>query len=106
MQFAIDPQEANCYSLLMKLIDYTKTRGSQRALANKLGITPVLISQWANEQRPIPPERCVEIEIATEGEVARKDLRPNDWQKIWPELAHLSIPQPTDSVSYVLAPVR
>jgi DNA-binding transcriptional regulator YdaS (Cro superfamily) len=71
----------------MKLIDYVKGRGSQRSLAQKLSITPVLISQWANELRPVPPERCVEIEVATKGEVSRKDLRPNDWQKIWPELA-------------------
>lgn len=71
----------------MKLIDYTKTRESQRSLADKLGITPVLISQWANAQRPVPPERCVEIEMATGGEVVRQDLRPDDWQKIWPELA-------------------
>lgn len=71
----------------MKLLDYVKTRSTQRELATKLAITPVLISQWANETRPVPPERCVEIERATEGDVCRKDLRPNDWQRIWPELA-------------------
>ena len=71
----------------MKLIEYVKSRGSQRDLADKLGITPVLISQWANELRPVPPERCVEIERATAGKVSRKDLRPEDWHKIWPELA-------------------
>ena len=96
MQFAIDQQKANCYSELMKLIDYTKTRGSQRSLADKLGITPVLISQWANELRPVPPERCVEIEKATDGEVARQDLRPEDWQKIWPELAAPAARRATD----------
>lgn len=71
----------------MKLIDYVKGRGAQRALADKLQITPVLISQWANETRPVPPERCVEIEVATSSEVTRRDLRPTDWQRIWPELA-------------------
>jgi len=70
----------------MKLIEYVKDRGSQRGLADKIGITPVLISQWANKLRPVPPERCVEIERATGGQVARKDLRPDDWHKIWPEL--------------------
>lgn len=70
----------------MKLIEYVKGRGSQRNLADKIGITPVLISQWANALRPVPPERCVEIERVTEGEVSRKDLRPDDWHKIWPEL--------------------
>jgi DNA-binding transcriptional regulator YdaS (Cro superfamily) len=86
MQFAIDRAKANCYSEVMKLIEYVKSRGSQRDLADKIGITPVLISQWANELRPVPPERCVEIERATGGQVTRKDLRPEDWHKIWPEL--------------------
>lgn len=30
---------------------------------------------------------CVAIERATGGAVTRKDLRPNDWQDIWPELS-------------------
>lgn len=29
---------------------------------------------------------CVLIESATKGQVSRKDLHPNDWHKIWPEL--------------------
>lgn len=71
----------------MNLLDYVKTRATQRELATKLAITPVLINQWANQKRPIPPERCVEIERATDGEVTRPELRPDDWQRIWPELA-------------------
>jgi DNA-binding transcriptional regulator YdaS (Cro superfamily) len=35
----------------------------------------------------VPIERCVPIERATNGAVTRKDLRPDDWQEIWPELA-------------------
>ena len=35
----------------------------------------------------MPIERCVPIERATNGAVTRKDLRPDDWQEIWPELA-------------------
>lgn len=31
-------------------------------------------------------ERCVAIELATKGKVNRKDLRPNEWEAIWPEL--------------------
>lgn len=29
---------------------------------------------------------CVAIERATNGQVTRKDLRPDDWRLIWPEL--------------------
>jgi len=31
--------------------------------------------------------RCVSISQATKGAVTLQDLRPNDWQKIWPELS-------------------
>lgn len=74
----------------MKLLTYVKTRGTQRELASKLAITPVLINQWANQKRPVPPDRCVQIERATNGEVSRRDLRPDDWQDIWPELVDQS----------------
>ena len=86
----------------MKLIEYVKGRGSQRNLADKIGITPVLISQWANALRPVPPERCVEIERVTEGEVSRKDLRPDDWHKIWPEL--VAAPTPRRAADSTLDP--
>lgn len=33
----------------------------------------------------VPPEYCAAIETATG--VSRQDLRPDDWQAIWPELA-------------------
>lgn len=69
----------------MNLLEYVQTRDTQRALAMKLAITPVLINQWANRKRPVPPNRCVEIEQATEGAVSRRELR-DDWQSIWPEL--------------------
>jgi len=30
---------------------------------------------------------CVAVERESNGEVVRKDLRPDDWRDIWPELA-------------------
>lgn len=56
-------------------------------LARALGISPVLVSQWRKATRPVPIERCTQIETATGGQVSRKDLRPHDWMRIWPELA-------------------
>ena len=111
MQIAIARVKANCYSEVMKLIEYVKGRGSQRDLADKIGITPVLISQWANALRPVPPERCVEIERATGGEVSRKDLRPEDWHKIWPELVavdpgHAGRQPPSTNAIFDTVPAR
>ena len=48
---------------------------------------PQLMWQWTAGVRPVPIERCVPIERATDGAVTRRDLRPDDWQEIWPELA-------------------
>lgn len=71
----------------MKLHDYvTQERGRASALAAALGISPVLITQWCRS-RPVPVERCAAIEAATGGRVTRRDLRPKDWARIWPELA-------------------
>lgn len=32
------------------------------------------------------PAYCVAIESVTQGAVTRRDLRPDDWRAIWPEL--------------------
>jgi len=42
--------------------------------------------------RPIPIERCPAIEKATDGQVSRRDLRPDDWWLIWPELVTEEFP--------------
>jgi DNA-binding transcriptional regulator YdaS (Cro superfamily) len=46
------------------------------------------IRQWryGYEDRGPSPENCVGIELATEGAVSRKELRPHDWWLLWPEL--------------------
>jgi len=56
-------------------------------LARSLGVTPQAVNAWKKGERPVPVERCVEIEHATDGAVTRRDLRPDDWERIWPELA-------------------
>jgi len=71
----------------MKLIDYLSAHGSQTELARAVGAQPQLVWQWSKGIRPVPVERCVGIERATSGAVTRKDLRPDDWQAIWPEAA-------------------
>ncbi|KMJ46924.1 YdaS family helix-turn-helix protein [Xenorhabdus khoisanae] len=71
----------------MRLNDYISTlkRGEAKRLAEKLGVSSSYLSQMAHGHAPVPLARCFDIENATDGKVTRKDLRPNDWQKIWPE---------------------
>lgn len=61
-------------------------RGGASKLAEGIGVSASFLSQMAAGSSAISPARCVLIERATEGVVSRKDLRPNDWRDIWPEL--------------------
>lgn len=74
----------------MDLRTYTNSlpKGGRAALAAKLGLSAVYLSQLAARQdgRTPSPELCVLIERETDGRVSRRDLRPDDWDRIWPEL--------------------
>ncbi|QBQ98184.1 transcriptional regulator [Paraburkholderia pallida] len=61
-------------------------RGRLVKLARNIGAHASDVSAWANLMRPVPIIVCWSIERATTGAVTRKDLRPNDWHLIWPEL--------------------
>ena len=78
----------------MNLSDYLKTRGHGAGilLALQIGSHAPDISNWSNGKRPVPIRHCIAIEHATEGEVTRRDLRPDDWHLIWPELQDKSNP--------------
>lgn len=73
----------------MKLTEYIESggRGAAKRLAEAISCTPTEVSDWLNDKRPVPHARCVAIEQATAGAVTRQDLRPDDYGKLWPELA-------------------
>lgn len=60
---------------------------TQQEMATLLGVRQPTLQAWLAEKRPIPIKRCVQIEELTQGLVTRRDLRPDDWAEIWPELA-------------------
>jgi len=60
--------------------------GGQSCLASALCVTTPTVNQWVSGHRPVPIIQCVAIERVTGGAVTRRELRPGDWQKIWPEL--------------------
>jgi DNA-binding transcriptional regulator YdaS (Cro superfamily) len=60
--------------------------GGRGGLSRALNVTTAAIGNWKH-RNSIPVEYCALIEKATNGTVTRRELRPNDWQKIWPELA-------------------
>ena len=61
--------------------------GGAKAVANKLKISPQAVGQWGDD---IPAEKLVKlaalIEKESHGLLTRKDLFPNCWHWIWPEL--------------------
>ena len=71
----------------MKLSTYLGAeRGRIAAVARAVGLAPAYLSQIVNGTRPVPAEHCAALERATGGAVRRWDLRPGDWDRIWPEL--------------------
>ena len=59
--------------------------GGRAALAEKLKVTAAAVGNW--KVRGVPIEHCPAIEMLTGARVCRRQLRPEDWQRIWPELA-------------------
>lgn len=65
---------------------------SRAAFARAIGVRPQQLDNWLRRDKEIDPVYCSLIERATEGAVSRRDLRPDDWQRIWPELATVNAP--------------
>jgi len=72
----------------MNLKNYLAQAEVKKAdLARSVSVSPALLHQWIEGIRPVAIRHCIAIERATANQVTRKDLRPDDWQNIWPELA-------------------
>lgn len=54
-----------------------KVVGSQKALADHLGVTKAAVGQWKEPGRRVPAEHCPAIERLTSGAVRCEDLRPD-----------------------------
>lgn len=69
-------------------------KGTAQKLAAVLAVSKSYLSQLASGKAALSAQRCVEIEEATNGAVTRRDLRPTDFHRIWPELR--DAPKPKD----------
>ena len=77
---------------LQKAIDIFKLAGKPQAeLAAKVGVSPMALSNW--KRRGVPPERVLDIERATGGQVSRHELRPD----IYPPSGNVSVSEATDA---------
>ena len=57
--------------------------------AKAVGTTVRYITVSLYREQVFKAEMCSAIELESAGSVTRKDLRPNDWPLIWPELVVL-----------------
>ena len=75
--------------------------GRAVGLAAALKVYPSFVSKMANGNKPVPFERCMPIELHTHGEVSRRDLRPDDFQIHWPELAEAQAEPAQAAIKYI-----
>ncbi len=77
----------------MDIATYLKEHGlsqakfAEQVATEDLKVTQGLVWQWMNNKTPVSAQAAVRIEQVTGREITRPELRPDDWQKIWPELA-------------------
>jgi DNA-binding transcriptional regulator YdaS (Cro superfamily) len=71
---------------MKKLLLAIKIAGNQQKLAQACGVGQSTVAMWVKRGNA-PVRHCADIEMVTRGIVTRQDLRPDDWQKIWPELS-------------------
>jgi len=60
--------------------------GGPAEVARRLGVTTQAVCFWRDGSRKLPVRYGAAIESACQGLVTRRDLWPDDWKAIWPEL--------------------
>jgi DNA-binding transcriptional regulator YdaS (Cro superfamily) len=73
--------------------------GGQSCLAELLEVNPAFVNQWVKGRRKVPAAYCPAIETFSHGAATKQELRPDDWQKYWPELASQSNTQKLQAAS-------
>lgn len=96
----------------MNLKNYLIESGTKKAeFARAINVSPALLHQWIENIRPVAIRHCPAIEGTTGGKVTRRELRPDDWHKIWPELVvadpgHAGRQPPTINAIFDTVPLR
>ena len=78
------PWGMNAKNTSEKLLEFF---GTQLKLSEVANVSQPYVSRVLKGDAEFGPAACVAIEKSSHGAFTRKDLRPNDWQDIWPELA-------------------
>lgn len=86
----------------MQLREHLKqlSREDRAAMAVRCGTTLGHLTNVSYGYKECGPALAVAIEIDTGRTVTRRDLRPGDWERIWPELADQGAPAAAGEVSH------
>ena len=68
-----------------KLLEWLKTAPDEAV--TRTGTTRGYLRQIAYGNKTSSAEVAAAVERVTNGDITRKELRPQDWALIWPELA-------------------
>lgn len=71
----------------LKTYFFGLTPEERSKFALDVGTTPKHLTNVAYGYKPLNPAVCSAIEKATRKKVTRRELRPNDFHLIWPDLA-------------------
>lgn len=74
--------------MMEKLLLFLNSLDKQRRkeFCQRVGKTENYLRKTISAKRLFREKLCTRIEESADGKVSRKDLRPNDWAEIWPEL--------------------
>lgn len=74
--------------------------GSPTAMARAIGggILRQHVEHWVS-QGGVPVPHCAAVEAATGGRVTRRQLQPDVWHRIWPELVTDEFPAPSEQAA-------
>ena len=61
--------------------------GGPAHVARLLGVSTQTVCFYRDGKRQFREKYAAELEAATAAQVTRKDIWPNSWRSIWPELA-------------------
>lgn len=87
-----------------KLKEWLDEKNGRRIeLARALSVPQSFVTKIASGERPIPINHMAAIEAFTNGAVTRREMRPDDFARIWPELADTTA---TDLVRRVTASMQ
>ena len=110
MYFPVDVDETYPMDTMTFMESLKKWLSAERGrgvwLAACLRVPPSFVAKMASGDKSVPLAHAARIEVFTDGAVTRKAIRPDDWARIWPELAESEQNQPEKPATQAQAAIN